>query len=144
MIADSRRGTHYADFEITRSCRGSDVLTTTRIVAFVLIGIGAVGYFATGAASLTALIPAMVGAILLVLGLVARDPKARRHAMHAAVAFALIAALGTLPRLLPALSAGEFQRPAVIAQAAMVSALIVYVLLGVKSFIDARRARLRG
>jgi hypothetical protein len=120
------------------------VLTTTRIVGFVLIGIGVAGYIATRAASLTALIPAMVGAILLVLGLVARDPKARRHAMHAAVAFALIAALGTLPRLLPALSAGEFQRPAVIAQAAMVSALIVYVLLGVKSFIDARRTRLRG
>ena len=117
---------------------------TTRIIGFVLIAIGVVGYVATGMASLTALIPAMVGAILLVLALVGRDPKARKHVMHAAVAFALIAAIGTLPRLLPALSAGDFQRPAVIAQAAMVTALIIYVLLGVKSFIDARRSRLRG
>jgi hypothetical protein len=118
------------------------MLTTTRIFGFVLIAIGLVGYVATGAASLTALIPAMIGAILLVLALVARSADARRHAMHAAVALALVAALGTLPRLLPALSAGEFSRPAVISQALMVAALLVYVALGVKSFIDARRARL--
>ena len=117
--------------------------TTTRIVGFVLIGIGLVGYLATGAASLTALIPAMLGALLLILALVARSAEARKHAMHAAVALALLAVLGTLPRLLPALTAREFARPAVIAQAAMVLVLAVYVLLGVKSFIDARRARQR-
>ena len=120
------------------------MLTTTRLVAFVLIAIGVVGYVVTRAVSVTALIPAIVGAILLILGLVARDPKFRRHAMHAAVAFALIAALGTLPRLLPALSLGDVRRPAVIAQAAMVAVLIFYVLMGVRSFIDARRTRLRG
>jgi hypothetical protein len=116
---------------------------TTRIVGFVLIGIGLVGYLATGAASLTALIPAMLGALLLILALVARSADARKHAMHAAVALALLALLGTLPRLLPALMAREIQRPAVIAQAAMVVVLALYVLLGVKSFIDARRARQR-
>ena len=115
--------------------------TTTRYVGFILIAIGVIGYVATGAASLTALIPAMVGAVLLVLALVARSDEARKHAMHAAVAVALISALGTLPRLLPALSAGEFQRPAVIAQAAMVLVLLFYVAMGVNSFIQARRAR---
>jgi hypothetical protein len=115
---------------------------TTRLVGFVLIAIGIVGYVATGAASVTALIPAMIGAVLLVLALVARSPEARRHAMHAAVALALLAALGTLPRLLPALMAGEFSRASVISQAAMVLVLLVYVALGVKSFIDARRARM--
>jgi hypothetical protein len=118
------------------------MVTTTRIVGFVLIAIGIVGYVGTGAASLTALIPAMVGAILLILALVARSPEARKHAMHAAVALALLAALGTLPRLLPALSAGDFSRPAVISQALMVAALLIYVALGVKSFIDARKARI--
>jgi hypothetical protein len=120
------------------------VLTTTRLVGFVLIAIGVIGYIVTRAASVTALIPAIVGAVLLILGLVARDPKFRKHAMHVAVAFALIAALGTLPRLLPALGAGNLQRPAVIAQAAMVAVLLCYVLMGVKSFVDARRTRLRG
>jgi phosphatidylserine synthase len=114
---------------------------TTRLVGFVLIGIGLVGYFATGGASLTALIPAMLGAVMLVLALVARSPEARKHAIHAAVAIALLSVLGTLPRLFPAMKAREFQRPAVVAQAAMVLVLAFYVLLGVKSFIDARRTR---
>jgi phosphatidylserine synthase len=114
---------------------------TTRLVGFVLIGIGLVGYFATGGASLTALIPAMLGAVMLVLALVARSPEARKHAIHAAVAIALLSVLGTLPRLFPAMRAREFQRPAVVAQAAMVLVLAFYVLLGIKSFIDARRAR---
>jgi hypothetical protein len=61
--------------------------------------------------------------------------------MHAAVAVALVSALGTLPRLLPALAAGEFQRASVVAQGAMVLVLLVYVALGVNSFIQARRAR---
>ena len=115
--------------------------TTTRFVGFILIAIGVIGYVTTGAASLTALIPAMVGAVLLVLAFVARSDEVRKHAMHAAVAVALISALGTLPRLLPALAAGEFQRPAVIAQAAMVLVLLFYVAMGVNSFIQARRAR---
>ena len=112
---------------------------TTRVVGYVLIGIGVVGYLATGGASLTALIPAMLGALMLVLALVARSPEARKHAMHAAVAIALLSVLGTLPRLFPAMMAREFQRPAVVAQGAMVLVLACYVLLGVKSFIDARR-----
>lgn len=114
---------------------------TTRIVGFVLIAIGVIGYVATGAASVTALIPGMVGAILLILALAARSPEARKHMMHAAVAVALISLLATLPRLVPALAAREFQRPAVIAQLAMVLVLAFYVAMGVKSFIDARRAR---
>lgn len=118
------------------------MLTTTRLVGFALIAIGIVGYIATGAASLTALIPAMIGAILLVLALVGRNAEARRHAMHAAVALALLAAVGTLPRLLPALMAREFSRASVISQALMVLVLLVYVALGVRSFIEARRARL--
>jgi hypothetical protein len=114
---------------------------TTRLVGFALIAIGVIGYLATGGASVTALIPAMIGAVMLVLALVARSPEARKHAMHAAVAIALISLLGTLPRLFPAVMAGEIQRPAVIAQAAMVLVLAFYVVMGVKSFIDARRAR---
>jgi uncharacterized membrane protein len=115
--------------------------TTTRLVGFVLIAIGIIGYVGTGMVSLTAMIPAMVGAILLVLALVARNPQARKHAMHAAVAVALIAALGTLPRLVPALRAGHLNRAATIAQLAMVLVLLFYVVMGVRSFIEARRAR---
>jgi hypothetical protein len=113
----------------------------TRTVGFLLILLGVVGYIATRGASLTALIPAMVGAIFLLIALVARNPEARKHAMHAAVALALLGVLGTAPRIIPAVAAGELGRPAVLAQLAMAAILLVYVLFGVKSFIDARRAR---
>jgi hypothetical protein len=113
----------------------------TRIVGFLLILLGVVGYVATGRVSITALIPAMVGAVFLIIALVARKPAARKHAMHAAVALALIAVLGMVPRIVPAVSRGELGRPAVLAQLAMAIILAVYVALGVKSFIDARRSR---
>ena len=113
----------------------------TRVVGFLLIVLGVVGYVATGGVSITALIPAVVGAVFLIIALVARKPEARKHAMHAAVALALIAFLGMVPRIAPALSRGDIARPAVLAQIAMALILAVYVALGVKSFVDARRAR---
>ena len=117
------------------------MVSVTRVVGFLLILLGVVGYVGTGFASVTALIPAMVGAVFLVLALVARSDEARKHVMHAAVAIALLAVIGGLPRILTAVRAGETTRPAVMAQIAMATILAVYVLLGVRSFITARRAR---
>jgi hypothetical protein len=113
----------------------------TRMVGFLLVLLGVVSYVGTGAASMTALIPAVVGALFLMLALIARNPGARKHVMHAAVAVALLAVLGGVPRIIAAVNAGDLMRPAVLAQIAMAVILAVYVLLGVKSFIDARRAR---
>jgi hypothetical protein len=113
----------------------------TRTVGFLLILLGVVGYVATGGASITALIPALVGAVFLVIALVARNAEARKHAMHAAVALALLGVLGTAPRIMTAVRAGDITRPAVMAQIAMALILLIYVLFGVKSFIDARKAR---
>lgn len=115
------------------------MLSLTRSIGFLLILLGVIGYVATGGASITALIPAMVGAVFLILALVARSAEARKHAMHAAVAIALLGVLGTVPRIVPAVGAGDIQRPAVIAQIVMTLLLLIYVLFGVKSFIDARR-----
>jgi hypothetical protein len=115
------------------------MLSLTRTIGFLLILLGVIGYVATGGASITALIPAMVGAVFLILALVARSAEARKHAMHAAVAIALLGVLGTVPRIVPAVGAGDIQRPAVIAQIVMTVLLLIYVLFGVKSFIDARR-----
>lgn len=115
--------------------------SVTRVVGFVLVVLGLGGYLATGRASATALIPAFFGAVFLVLAIVARNPNARKHAMHAAVALGLIGLIATASRVMPALSAGSIGRPAVLAQLAMALVLLVYVVLGVKSFIDARQAR---
>jgi hypothetical protein len=113
----------------------------TRTVGFLLVLLGVVGYVGTGGASITALIPAMVGALFLILALAARSAEARKHVMHAAVAIALLSLLGVIPRVVAAANAGETQRPAVLAQIAMATILFVYVVLGVRSFIAARRAR---
>ncbi len=114
---------------------------TTRTIGIVLIALGVVSYIATGRTSLTAMIPAFFGAVLVVLALVARSESARKHAMHASVAIALVGLLATLMRLGPALAAGNWGRPAVLAQLAMALMLGLYVALGVKSFADARRLR---
>jgi hypothetical protein len=113
----------------------------TRLAGFLLVLLGIAGYLGTGRTSITAMIPAFFGAIFLILALVARKPDARRHAMHAAVALALIGALGVIPRIVSGISAGHLTRPAVLSQIAMAIALVVYVALGVRSFIEARRAR---
>ena len=114
---------------------------TTRLFGLLLIVLGLASYVTTGRTSVTALIPAFVGAVFVILALVARNPAARKHLMHAAVALALLGALGTLGRIIPAVRDGNTTRPAVLAQIAMTVLLLVYVALGVRSFIEARRAR---
>ena len=71
-----------------------------------------------------------------------RWESARKHAMHAAVAVGLIGALAALGRGVPAALAGDAARPAVLSQLAMGVLLLIYVALGVQSFIAARKARL--
>ena len=116
---------------------------TTRLFGLILIVLGVASYVLTGRASVTALIPAMFGAVLLILALIARaNEGARKHAMHAAVAVGLIGALAALARGVPAAMAGAATRPAVMSQLVMGVLLLIYVALGVQSFIAARKARL--
>jgi uncharacterized membrane protein len=115
---------------------------TTRTFGLVLIALGVASYILTGRTSVTALIPAFFGIIFVLLALIARNDAARKHAMHAAVALALLGLVGTLGRVVPALGRGELSRPAVLAQLAMSVLLGIYIALGVKSFKEARRARL--
>jgi len=111
-------------------------------VALALVGI--VGYVATGAQSPTALIPTFLGILLIVAGWLARNPAMRKHAMHGAAAISVIGLAGTskgflkLPVLL---TGGTVDRvPAVIAQGVTFLLCAVFLVLCVKSFIDARRA----
>lgn len=104
--------------------------------------LGVASYTMTGRTSVTALIPAFFGAVLVICALIARKEAVRKHAMHAAVAIGLIGALASFGRGIPAMISGGANRPAVIAQIAMGVILLVYVALGVQSFIAARKARL--
>ena len=107
-------------------------------VLLTLLGLG--GYFLTGTSSATALIPAIFGLPLVVLGLLARSEPMRKHAMHAAAALALLGCAGALFSLVRTPTAPR-DTMAVFSQAAMVVLTAVFVGLCVKSFIDARRAR---
>jgi len=116
----------------------------TVIFSLLYIALGLGGFFLTGAVHKTALIPAAIGAVLLVLGLLAGNEKLRMHVMHAALLIGLLALLGTVSSLfkLPAAIDGTAARPgAVFAQAATAVLSVIYLALGVRSFITARRAR---
>jgi hypothetical protein len=122
------------------------VASFTLRIGLLLVVFGGASYMMTGGASLTALIPSVVGALLVMCGAVAsRSEAARRHAMHAAAAIALLGILGTASALLrlPDLLSGATvpRRPALIARASMAVILIVYLAVSVKSFVDARVRR---
>jgi FtsH-binding integral membrane protein len=111
-----------------------------------LVVLGLIGYFGSGAESVTALIPTFFGIILAVLGVVAQNESRRPHAMHAAAALAVLGLLGSFMGLfqLPALISGDtsVERPwAVAVQSVMAVVLAVFVALCVRSFMDARRSR---
>ena len=116
----------------------------TVIFSLLYIALGLGGFFLTGAVHKTALIPAAIGVVLLVLGLLGGRENLRMHVMHAALLIGLLAFLGTAKGLftLPAAFAGTAERPnAIYAQAATALLSVVYLGLGVRSFIAARRAR---
>jgi hypothetical protein len=112
-------------------------------VGVLLIALGVGGYVMTSMVSLTALIPALFGVVIAGLGAWGRDAARRKTAMHAAMGIALVGILGSIRGLiaLPGLLAGgTVARPAAVySQAAMAIVLIVYLAMGVRSFIAARR-----
>jgi hypothetical protein len=117
------------------------VPSTTRYFGLILIVLGIASYVLTGRTSVTALIPAIFGAVLVLCALIARKETARKHAMHAAVAVGLLGALAALGRGIPAALNGGASTPAVLSQLVMGVLLLIYVALGVQSFIAARKAR---
>jgi len=114
---------------------------TTRLFGLILIVLGVASYVLTGRTSITALIPAFFGAVFVICALVARNEAARKHAMHAAVAIGMVGMLAALVRGVPAAFRGDVTRPAVMAQLAMAGLLLIYVALGMRSFVAARNAR---
>jgi hypothetical protein len=120
----------------------------TVLFALALILLGVAVFVATGSHAPTALIPAYFGVVLGVLGLLARteDSKRRMLWMHIAVTVGLLGfvfpggrAAGDLVKLM---HGQAVLRPvAMQEELAMAAICLVYVLLCVRSFIAARRAR---
>lgn len=116
------------------------------IFGILLDLLGSVAFIASGANAPTALIPSAFGMVILVCGILAKvKPGIRKHVMHVAAVFGLLGTLGGLGMGLPKLGAvlnHTAARPfAVWVQLGMGVLCLVFLVLCVKSFIDARRAR---
>ncbi len=110
--------------------------------SLVVLGVGA--YFASGRASMTALIPVPFGFILIALGLLARRAASTKHAMHAAALIAVIGIAGSwsgVPDAVRHLAGAEVSNPlAAWAKTLMALDLAVFVGFCVRSFRLARKA----
>ncbi|PWU05816.1 MAG: hypothetical protein C5B47_08450 [Verrucomicrobia bacterium] len=74
-------------------------------IGILLDILGIAGYVWTGSHSPTALIPAVIGTLLLILGIIAsRNPDMRKQAMHIAAIIAALGFLGSASRALPNIS----------------------------------------
>ena len=119
--------------------------SATIVFGFAYLILGISGFVLTGSVHKTALIPCVFGVLFLVFGLLGRKESLRKHVMHVAVLIALLAFLGTARALtyLPELFNGTAEKPAaIITQSLNAGFSILYIILAVRSFIQARRARL--
>ena len=93
-----------------------------------------------GGVSLTALVPAVCGLIIAAAGFISRANEGmRKTRMHIAAGIALIGFLITAALILPRLGETDLSSPAALSQISMSLLCLIFVILAVKSFIDARR-----
>lgn len=108
------------------------------ITGGVLIVIGVVVSILSDSESVTSLIPAFIGIVFVLIGLVGRlRPALNHHAMHAAAALSLIAILGSLGSVIGRGSTGW----ALFSQLATIAVTGAFLVLAIQSFRAARLAR---
>ena len=108
------------------------------IAGAVLIVTGVIVTIASDSESVTSLIPAFIGALFVLLGVVGQaKPDLNHHVMHGAATLALIGVLGSLGSLIGRGSTGW----ALFAQLVTVVVLGGFLYLAVQSFKAARLAR---
>jgi ascorbate-specific PTS system EIIC-type component UlaA len=118
--------------------------STTIVSGILLILIGIAGYIFSifdGNTSLTALIPAAFGFLLVILGIIATSSEdLRKHLMHTAVIVGVIGFLIPTARLISQMNNLKISL-AVLSQALMALVCLFYVILSIQSFVNARRNR---
>jgi hypothetical protein len=115
----------------------TNAITATIVGSLGLIATGIGFYLGTGTSSVTALIPAFLGAPLLACGLIAMRPGAVKIAMHIAPVIALLGALGSSRVFMKWADLSVAARSAQLITLLICAALVV-VYVG--SFVKARRA----
>ena len=127
----------------------SEMIKTTMTIGVLLCGLGFMTYWfwaelGGDKQSATALIPAALGALLLLCATgCLMKPTMLKHFMHAAVALSLLGFLASFPMgLMGLIRKGVALGP--VSQLIMAALTAAHVLMGVRSFIAARRAREAG
>ncbi len=119
----------------------------TIVFGILLLLLGAGAFVVLGHHPHT-LIPAAFGLLLVIFGALANTPDSKRRMlfMHIAVTVGLLGFLGTIPGIIGIIrmmGGHAVARPDAARVQAMMGALcLIFVLLCVRSFISARRARL--
>lgn len=115
----------------------------TFTIGGILTAAGIIAYVATGAVSVTALIPSFVGVLMLICGFLARKPSLHKHSIRAALVVALLGAAGSLMNVVEIgdLFAGTAENPgAIVTSLIMFVLLVYYLVMGVRSFLAVRRS----
>ncbi len=120
----------------------------TIVFGVLLMVVGVAGFVMTGSNHPTALIPSLIGLILAIAGSLARttDLKKRGLWMHIAATVGLLGFLGTIKSAFDVMQLAhgvEFPHPLAVEEKAMTCLLcLIFVAFCIRSFIEARRARL--
>lgn len=104
----------------------------------VLVLIGVVTYFATGGASITALIPAFIGVPILLAGFLITRPGTRSFGLYLAIALALLMALGTL-RGVAGLFEGDLSSSTLI-NVVLLLMSVLYLVVAAREIFAGRRS----
>ena len=106
----------------------------------ILIVLGVIAYIATDFASWTALIPSILGLVILASGLIGL--KSQKIGIHIGLVVALLGVFGTAMNVikLGEVFAGTAERPAAVVVSTITFVLLIaYIVIGIRSFIAARR-----
>ena len=106
----------------------------------LLIALGVIVTFASDSGSVTSLIPAFIGLVFLILGvLAAAREDLRRHVIHAAAALALVAIIASLGSLISRWDSENYW--AEFSQGVTIVACGLFLVAAIGSFKAARAAR---
>ena len=120
----------------------------TIVFGVVLMIVGVTGFVMTGSHAPTALIPSLIGLILAIAGSLAMTPDEKKRGlwMHIAVTVGLLGFLGTIKSAYDVMELAhgvEYAHPIAVEEKAATCLLcLIFVAFCIRSFIEARRARL--
>ena len=120
----------------------------TIVFGVLLMIVGVTGFVMTGSHAPTALIPSLIGLILAISGSLAMTPDEKKRGlwMHIAVTVGLLGFLGTIKSAYDVMELAhgvEYPHPiAVMEKATTCLFCMIFVAFCIRSFIEARRARL--